>query len=189
MRSPASPQHQSRGPSPTHRRGCRRRCRQTPAACASRRHAGQRQMAHHQLAHRHERKAQGSFCCGPRARLAEHRRHDRWRAGPLRLSFSRSADAPARMRAASPAIWARVRACSEAPGDNARPIGSPTLRTSPKWTSVELPSCWSASDPCGDSRQRPGTPEGFCAAAIWNLAHEMMTWISTAGASFMRSIW
>src|SRR5262249_19512050 len=32
-----------------------------------RRHAGQRQMAHHQLAHRHERKAQGSFCCGPRA--------------------------------------------------------------------------------------------------------------------------
>src|SRR5438132_10141526 len=24
-------------------------------------------MAHHQLAHRHERKAQGSFCCGPRA--------------------------------------------------------------------------------------------------------------------------
>ena len=32
-----------------------------------RRHAGQSQMAHHQLAHRHERKAQGSFCCGPRA--------------------------------------------------------------------------------------------------------------------------
>jgi SRSO17 transposase len=32
-----------------------------------RRHAGQCQMAHHQLAHRHERKAQGSFCCGPRA--------------------------------------------------------------------------------------------------------------------------
>ena len=71
----------------------------------------------------------------------ERRQHDRWRAGPLRLSFSRSA--------ASPAIWARVRACSEAPGDNARPIGSPTLRTSPKWTSVELPSCWSASDLAG----------------------------------------
>jgi hypothetical protein len=28
---------------------------------------GQCQMAHHQLAHRHERKAQGSFCRGPRA--------------------------------------------------------------------------------------------------------------------------
>src|SRR5262249_52515599 len=32
-----------------------------------RRHAGQCQMAHHQLAHRHERKAQGSFCCCARA--------------------------------------------------------------------------------------------------------------------------
>jgi SRSO17 transposase len=32
-----------------------------------RRHAGQCQMARHQLAHRHERKAQGSFCCGSRA--------------------------------------------------------------------------------------------------------------------------
>src|SRR5439155_512802 len=30
-------------------------------------HAGQCQMADHQLAHRHERKAQGSVCCCPRA--------------------------------------------------------------------------------------------------------------------------
>ena len=105
----------------------------------------------------------------------ERRQHDRWRAGPLRLSFSRSA--------ASPAIWARVRACSEAPGDNARPIGSPTLRTSPKWTSVELPSCWSAFRPCGDSRRRPGTPEGICAAAIWNLAHEILANVVASTAS------
>src|SRR6266446_7338062 len=31
------------------------------------RHAGQCHMAEHQLAHRHKRKAQGSFCCCPRA--------------------------------------------------------------------------------------------------------------------------
>ena len=99
----------------------------------------------------------------------------RGQVGPLRLSFSRFA--------ASPAIWARVRACSEAPGDNARPIGSPTLRTSPKWTSVELPSCWSAFRPCGDSRRRPGTPEGICAAAIWNLAHEILANVVASTAS------
>src|ERR1700730_14141954 len=34
---------------------------------AGRRHAVEGQMAHHQLAQRHERKAQGSFCCCPRA--------------------------------------------------------------------------------------------------------------------------
>ena len=32
-----------------------------------RRYAGQCQLAHHQLAHRHQRKAQGSFCCCSRA--------------------------------------------------------------------------------------------------------------------------
>src|SRR5262249_52484188 len=50
------------------------KARPSPSAARSRhsidtgrRHAGRCQMAHHQLAHRHERKAQGSFCCGPRA--------------------------------------------------------------------------------------------------------------------------
>ncbi len=39
-----------------------------------RRHAGPCQMAHHQLAYRHQGKAQGAFCCGSRAScLMDHR--------------------------------------------------------------------------------------------------------------------
>ena len=36
-----------------------------------RRHAGPCQMAHHQLAYRHQGKAQGAFCCGSRAEVAD----------------------------------------------------------------------------------------------------------------------